>query len=97
MLCRGSDTLIVQIYVDDIIFGGSSHALVSKFAESMSSKYEISLMGELEYFLGLQIKQSPEGTFVHQVKYMNDILEKFDFGDSKPMATLIGTNTALDV
>ena len=63
----------------------------------MSSKYEISLMGELEYFLGLHIKQSPEGTFVHQVKYMNDILEKFDFGDSKPMATPIGTNTALDV
>jgi len=54
-------------------------------------------MGELQFFLGLQIKQSPEGTFVHQAKYTNDILEKFDFGDSKPMATLIGTNTALDV
>jgi len=63
----------------------------------MSSKYEISLMGELEYFLGLQIKQSPEGTFVHQAKYMKDILEKSDLGDSKPMATPIGTNTALDV
>ena len=97
MLSHGSDTLIVQIYVDDIIFGGSSHALVSKFAEQMSSKSEMSLMGELQFFLGLQIKQSPEGTFVHQAKYTNDILEKFDFGDSKPMATLIGTNTALDV
>ena len=97
MLSHGSDTLIVQIYVDDIIFGGSSHALVSKFAEQMSSKFEMSLMGELQFFLGLQIKQSPEGTFVHQAKYMKDILEKFDFGDSKPMATLIGTNTALDV
>ena len=97
LLSRGGDTLIVHIYVDDIIFGGSSHALVSKFAEQMSSKYEISLMGELEYFLGLQIKQSPEGTFVHQAKYMKDILEKSDLGDSKPMATPIGTNTALDV
>jgi len=97
LLSRGGDTLIVHIYVDDIIFGGSSHALVSKFAEQMSSKFEMSLMGELQFFLGLQIKQSPEGTFVHQAKYTNDILEKFDFGDSKPMATPIGTNTALDV
>ncbi|WVZ75739.1 LOW QUALITY PROTEIN: hypothetical protein U9M48_023772 [Paspalum notatum var. saurae] len=64
-VCHGGDTLIVQIYVDDIIFGGSSHALVSSFAEQMCSEFEMSLMGELQFFLGLQIKQGPEGTFVH--------------------------------
>ena len=69
LLSRGGDTLIVQIYVDDIIFGGSSHALVSSFAEQMSREFEMSLMGELQFFLGLQIKQGPEGTFVHQAKY----------------------------
>ena len=53
LLSRGSDTLVVQIYVDDIIIGGSSHALVSKFVEQMSSKFEMSLMGELQFFLGL--------------------------------------------
>ncbi|WVZ70280.1 hypothetical protein U9M48_018957 [Paspalum notatum var. saurae] len=65
LLSRGGDTMIVQIYVDDIIFGGSSHALVSSFAEQISMEFEMSLMGELQFFLGLQIKQSPEGTFVH--------------------------------
>ncbi|WVZ84565.1 hypothetical protein U9M48_031590 [Paspalum notatum var. saurae] len=56
LLRRGSDTLIVQIYVDDIIFRGSSHTLVSSFADQMSREFEMSLMGELQFFLGLQIK-----------------------------------------
>ncbi|WVZ70375.1 LOW QUALITY PROTEIN: hypothetical protein U9M48_019049 [Paspalum notatum var. saurae] len=96
LLSRGDDTLIVQIYVDDIIFGGSSHALVSSFAEQMSREFEMSLMGELQFFLGLQIKQGPEGTFVHQAKYTRDILKEFEMGDSKPMMTPMSTNTALD-
>ncbi|WVZ94076.1 LOW QUALITY PROTEIN: hypothetical protein U9M48_040015 [Paspalum notatum var. saurae] len=95
-LSRGGDTLIVQIYVDDIIFGGSSHALVSSFAEQMSREFEMSLMSELQFFLGLQIKQGPEGTFVHQAKYTRDIVKKFDMGVSKPMTTPMSTNTALD-
>ncbi|WVZ63268.1 hypothetical protein U9M48_012910 [Paspalum notatum var. saurae] len=96
LLSRGGDTLIVQIYVDDIIFGGSSHALVSSFAEQMSREFEMSLMGELQFFLGLQIKQGLEGTFVYQAKYTRDILNKFNMGDSKPMTTPMSTNTALD-
>ncbi|WVZ58034.1 hypothetical protein U9M48_008346 [Paspalum notatum var. saurae] len=95
LLSRGGDTLIVQIYVDDIIFGGSSHALVSSFAEQMSREFEMSLMGELQFFLGLQIKQGLEGTFVHQAKYTREILKKFNMGDSKPMTTSMSTNTAL--
>ncbi|WVZ58667.1 LOW QUALITY PROTEIN: hypothetical protein U9M48_008909 [Paspalum notatum var. saurae] len=96
LLSCGGDTLIVQIYVDDIIFGGSSHALVSSFAEQMSREFEMSLMGELQFFLGLQIKQGLEGTFIHQAKYTRDILMKFNMGDSKPMTTPMSTNTALD-
>ncbi|WVZ84416.1 hypothetical protein U9M48_031453 [Paspalum notatum var. saurae] len=96
LLSRGGDILIVQIYVDDIIFGGSSHALVSSFAKQMSREFEMNLMGELQFFLGLQIKQGPEGTFVHQAKYTRDILKKFEMGESKPMTTPMSTNTALD-
>ncbi|WVZ81125.1 hypothetical protein U9M48_028541 [Paspalum notatum var. saurae] len=59
-------------------------------------EFEMSLMGELQFFLGLQIKQGLEGTFVHQAKYTRDILKKFNMGDSKPMATPMSTNTALD-
>ncbi|WVZ80427.1 hypothetical protein U9M48_027900 [Paspalum notatum var. saurae] len=62
----------------------------------MSMEFEMSLMGELQFFLGRQIKQGPEGTFVHQAKYTKDILKKFDMGDSKPMTTPMSTNTALD-
>jgi hypothetical protein len=64
-LKQGTETLTVQIYIDDIIFGGSSHALVAKFADIMSREFEISMMGELTFFLGLQIKHTREGTFVH--------------------------------
>ncbi|WVZ63541.1 hypothetical protein U9M48_013165, partial [Paspalum notatum var. saurae] len=74
LLSRGGDIPIVQIYIDDIIFGGSSHAL---------------------FFLGLQIKQGLEGTFVHQAKCTRDILKKFNMGDSKPITTPMSTNTAL--
>ncbi|WVZ90151.1 hypothetical protein U9M48_036478 [Paspalum notatum var. saurae] len=96
LLSRGGDTLIIQIYVDDIIFGGSSHALVSSFAEQMSSEFEMSLMGEFQFFLRLQIKQGLESTFVHQAKYTRDILKMFNMGDSKPMTTPMSTNMALD-
>ncbi|WVZ76523.1 hypothetical protein U9M48_024493, partial [Paspalum notatum var. saurae] len=70
LLSRGGDILIVQIYVDDIIFGGSSHTLVSSFAEQMIREFEMSLMGELQFFLGLQIKQGLEdGEAVDQKEF----------------------------
>jgi hypothetical protein len=62
----------------------------------MSREFEMSMMGELQFFLGLQIKQSKEGTFVHQAKYTKDIVRKFKMEDSEAMATPISTTTALD-
>jgi hypothetical protein len=82
--------------VDDIVFGGSSNSLVARFAEDMSREFEMSMMGELQFFLGLQIKQSKEVTFVHQAKYTKDIVRKFKMEDSKAMATLMSTTIALD-
>jgi hypothetical protein len=55
------------------------------------------MMGELQFFLGLQIKQAKEGTFVHQAKYMKDIFKKFKMDYSKPLLTPMTTTTALDV
>jgi hypothetical protein len=54
------------------------------------------MMGELTFFLGLQIKQTREGTFVHQGKYTKDVLKKLDMGEAKPLSTLMSTTTALD-
>jgi hypothetical protein len=96
LLKQGTDTLLVQIYVDDIIFGGSSHALVAKFSKTMSREFKMSIMGELTFFLWLKIKQTHEGTFVHQGKYTNDLLRKFDMGEAKPLSTPMSTTTALD-
>jgi hypothetical protein len=76
LLRKGRDILIVQVYVDDIIFGGSSTSLVAWFADDKSREFEMSMMGELRFFLRLQIKQSKEGTFVHQAKYTKDIVRK---------------------
>jgi hypothetical protein len=96
LLRQGRDVLIMQVYVDDIIFGVSSNSLVARFAEDMSREFEMSMMGELQFFLGLQIKLSKEGTFVHQAKYTKDIVRKFKMEDSKAMATLMSTTATLD-
>ena len=82
--------------MDDIIFGGSSHNLVSKFVADMSREFEMSLMGELTFFLGLQIKQTKDVTFIHQAKYTKELLKKFDLDGLKLKPTPMPTSTALD-
>jgi hypothetical protein len=94
LLRQGDDILIVQVYVDDIVFGDLTHSLVARFAEDMSKEFEMSMMGELQFFLGLQIKQAKEGTF--EAKYMKDILKKFKMVDSKALSTPMSTTTVLD-
>jgi hypothetical protein len=83
--------------MDVIVFGGSSHSLVVRFVEDMSKEFEMSMMGELQFFLGLHIKQAKEGTFVYQAKYTKDNLKKFKMDDSKPLSTPMGTTAALNV
>nr|AAK02025.2 Putative copia-type pol polyprotein [Oryza sativa]AAP52042.1 retrotransposon protein, putative, unclassified [Oryza sativa Japonica Group] len=96
VLKHGDNQLFVQIYVDNIIFGCSTHALVVDFAETMRREFEMSMMGELLYFLGLQIKQTPQGTFVHQTKYTKDLLRRFKMEKCKPISTPIGSTAVLD-
>jgi hypothetical protein len=86
----------VQVYADDIVFGGSSNSLVARFAEDMSREFEMSMTGELQFILGLQIKQSKEGTFVHQSKYTKDIVRKLKMKDSMATVTPMSTTTTLD-
>jgi hypothetical protein len=86
-LNHGTDFLLVQIYVDDIIFGGSSHTLVSRFQEMMEREFQMSLMGELTFFLGIQVKQMKQGTFVHQAKYTKDLMKKFNMAELNSVST----------
>jgi hypothetical protein len=71
--------------------------MVAKFAKDMSREFEMSMMGDLQFFLGLQMKQSKEGTFVHQAKYTKDVVRKLKMEDSKAVATPMSMTTTLDV
>jgi hypothetical protein len=95
-LKHGNDFLLVQIYVDDIIFGVSSNVLVSTFQEMMENKFQMSMLGELTFFLGIQAKQMNQDTFVHQAKYTKDLIKKSNMAELKPVSTPMGTATALD-
>jgi hypothetical protein len=92
-----NDFLLVQIYVDDIIFGGSSHVLVSGFQEMMKKEFQMSMMGELTFFLGVQVKKMKQGTFVHQAMYTKDIMKKFNMAELKPVSTPMSTAMVLDL
>ena len=62
---KGEHLLIVQVYVDDIIFGATNNDLCDEFSNQMGSEFEMRMMGELNFFLGLQIKQTSSGTMIH--------------------------------
>ena len=89
--------IVVQIYVDDIIFGSRNPTLCDEFVDLMQNEFEMSLMGQLNYFLGLQIKQTPHGLFILQEKYTRELLEKFKFKDFKSKATPMANGVKIDV
>jgi hypothetical protein len=91
------ELFICQIYVDDIIFGSTNKSSCEEFSRIMIQKFEMSMMGELKYFIGFQIKQIQEGTFICQTKYIQDILKKFGMNNVKPIKTPMGTNWHLDL
>jgi hypothetical protein len=88
---------VCQIYVDDIIFGSTNKSTCEELSRIMIQKFEMSMMGELKYFLGFQVKQLQDGTFISQTKYIQDILNKFGMKDAKPIKTPLGTNGHLDL
>jgi hypothetical protein len=89
--------LYANFFVDDIIFGSTNKSSCEEFSRIMVHKFEMSMMGELKYDLGFQIKQLQEGTFVCQTKYIQDILKKFGMKNAKSIKTPMGTNGHLDL
>jgi hypothetical protein len=94
---RLTDLFIYQIYVGDIIFGSANQSFCDEFSKITTNRFEMSMMGELKFFLGFQIKQLKEGTFLSQTKYTHDILKKFGMDKAKPIKTLMSTNGHLDL
>jgi hypothetical protein len=86
----------LQIYVDDIIFESTNQYFCEEFGKMMDNVFEMSMIGELSYFLGLQIKQLKNGIFMSQGQYIKDMLKKFGMNESKAISTPMGTNGNLD-
>nr|GEX96967.1 hypothetical protein [Tanacetum cinerariifolium] len=92
---KKSDILLVQVYVDDIIFGSTNKDLCKAFEKLMKDKFRMSSMGELTFFLGFQVKQKQDGIFISQDKYVAKILRKFGLTDGKSASTPIDTEKPL--
>ncbi|GKE74240.1 putative ribonuclease H-like domain-containing protein [Tanacetum coccineum] len=89
------DILLVQVYVDDIIFGTTKKSLCDEFKQIMHNRFQMSSMGELTFFLGLQVKQKEDEIFISQDKYVGEILKKFSFSSVRTTSTPMETNKAL--
>nr|GFC77537.1 retrotransposon protein, putative, unclassified [Tanacetum cinerariifolium] len=89
------DILSVQIYVDNIIFGATNKALCQSFEKLMKDNFQMSSMGELTFFLGLQVKQKKDGIFISQDKYVAKILRNFGLSEGKSASTPIDAEKPL--
>ncbi|GKD45972.1 retrovirus-related pol polyprotein from transposon TNT 1-94, partial [Tanacetum coccineum] len=92
---NNSHIIIVQIYMDDIIFGLTCQDLCDDFSKIMHDEFEMSMMGEVNFSLSLQIKQLEDEIFFNQSKYIKEMLKKFDLEDSKPIKTPMSPKTKL--
>ncbi|GJY06934.1 retrovirus-related pol polyprotein from transposon TNT 1-94 [Tanacetum coccineum] len=92
----GKHILLVQIYVDDIIFASTDHNACHIFSKEMSSKFQMSMMGQMSFFLGLQVSQSPGGIFINQAKYALETLKKYGMDLSDPVDTPMVDRLKLD-
>jgi hypothetical protein len=68
---------------------------VSRFQDMMEGKFQMSMVGEITFFLGIQVKQTKQGTFVHQAKYTNDLMKKFNMAELKPVSTPMSSAASL--
>ena len=79
--------LIVVLYVDDVIFIGNDDYLIENFKTIMKEEFEMTDMGLLKYFLGIEVEQDENGIFISQAKYVNEVLERFNMQESKASIT----------
>ncbi|GJT49819.1 retrovirus-related pol polyprotein from transposon TNT 1-94 [Tanacetum coccineum] len=96
-ICKeGKELLLVQVYVDDIIFAASTLELCDLFAKIMCLKFKMSMIGKISFFLGLQIFQNPSGIFINQSKYALESLKKYGFDSCDPVDTPMVEKSKLD-
>ena len=89
--------LVTQVYVDDIVFGSTITHLAHEFSEEMKMKFEMSMVGELNYFLGLQVKQRNNGIFIFQEKYAKNLVKRFGLDSKKHTSTPMSSSAKLSL
>ncbi|XP_051137542.1 uncharacterized mitochondrial protein AtMg00810-like [Andrographis paniculata] len=92
---KGKYLMIAQVYVDDIVFYSTAESLKNEFVKFMEAEFEMSMIGQLNYFLGLHVKQLANGVFLSQKKYAQNMVEKFGLRDSKRVRTPLGQQDKL--
>ncbi|KAI3715571.1 hypothetical protein L6452_22557 [Arctium lappa] len=92
-----ADIILIQIYVDDIIFVSTNPKYCKNFSNLMVSRFQMNMMGEMNFFLGLQVKQFSSGIFINQSKYIFDILRRFKMENSKPIGTPMAPGTKIGI
>nr|GEW86616.1 putative ribonuclease H-like domain-containing protein [Tanacetum cinerariifolium] len=91
------DILVAQVYIDDIIFGSTNPRNATLFSDLMKNRFEMSMIGEMTFFLGLQVNQSPSGMFINQSNYVNEILNKYSLNTCDIIGTLMDIKDTLDL
>jgi len=91
----GKETLIVQIYVNNIVFGATHDSFSHEFANEIKYEFEMSMIGELNFFLGIQVKQYDNGIFISQSKYARDIVKKFGIEGKSHARTPMSTSVKI--
>ena len=87
--------VVAQIYVDDIVFGAINDSLAHSFADEMKTMFEMSMVGELTYFLGLQVKQMDSGIYINQAKYARNLVKRFGLDNAAHARTPMVANAKL--
>ena len=87
--------VVAQIYVDDIVFSATNDSLAKSFADEMKKMFEKSVVGEMTYFLGLQVKQIDSGIYINQAKYARNLLKRFGLEKAAHAKTPIAVNAKL--
>lgn len=87
-----NDLLIISLYVDDLLVTGNNSKMILTFKEEMKKKFEMTDLGLMNYFLGMEVQQSEDGIFISQTKYAEDILKNFKIQCSKAVATPLVLN-----
>ncbi|KAJ9546374.1 hypothetical protein OSB04_018917 [Centaurea solstitialis] len=95
LMKEGEHIVVIQIYVDDIIFGSTSRELCKKFETVMTEEFKMSMMGEINFFLGLQVRQFSDGIFINQSKYIFDLLKKYDMTGCHSIGTPMATGNSI--